>query len=154
MSMESAGFLTLVLGAWAGIVPFIGPIFGFSGDGTAAWTWSLSHTVLFLVPGAAAVFAGLLMMAEGLSNGRARRSILGFAGLLSAVCGAWLVIGPMAWPVLHGTAFFAGASALRELTYWVGYALGPGALLLALGAFVLGRPRGTIGTMATEIDPQ
>jgi hypothetical protein len=29
---------------------------------------------------------------------------------------------------------------MRELAYWIGYSLGPGTLLAALGAFVLGRP--------------
>jgi hypothetical protein len=143
MSIEMAGFVTLLLGAWAGVVAYIGPIFGFSGDGESSWTWNLSHSVLFLAPGGAAVLAGMLLMGEGRSSSPARRSILGFAGLLAAVCGAWLIIGPLAWPVLHGSRVFVGASALRELTYWIGYALGPGALLLGLGSFVLGRPRGS-----------
>ena len=141
LSIEMAGFLTLLLGAWGGIIPYVGPTFGFSADGAPSWTWNLAHSMLFLVPGAAAVVAGLLIMVEGLSTGPARRSVLGLAGLLAAICGAWFVIGPIAWPAVNGPAFFSGASAVRELEYWIGYSLGPGALLLACGAFVLGRPR-------------
>ena len=50
-------------------------------------------------------------------------------------------LGPLAWPALKGSVFFIGASPLKELEYWIGYSLGPGGLLLILGAFVLGRSR-------------
>jgi hypothetical protein len=139
LSLETAGFLTLLLGAWGGIVPFVGPIFGFSADGSSSWTWNLAHALLFLAPGATAVIAGLLIIAKGRSP---RRRSLVFCGLIAAAAGAWFVVGPLAWPVLEGTAYFhSGASALRELAYWIGYSLGTGGLLVALGSFVLGRPR-------------
>jgi hypothetical protein len=141
LSIETAGFSALLLGAWGGIVPFIGPILGFSADGSTSWTWNLAHALLFLVPGAAAAVAGLIIMIEGLSLSPARRSVLGIAGVLAALCGAWFVVGPLAWPALQEPAFYSGASALRELAYWIVYSLGPGGLLLALGAFVLGRPK-------------
>lgn len=139
-SIEAAGLLTLLLGAWGGIVAYIGPSFGFSADGSATWTWNLAHGLLFLVPGAGACIAGLLVMFEGLSTGPARRSLLTGGALLAGVCGAWFIVGSVAWPVLEGVAFFKSASPLLELAYWVGYALGTGGLLLALGAFALGRP--------------
>ena len=140
LSIEVAGFMTFLLGAWGGIVPFVAPLFGFSADGTGSWTWSLSHALLFLIPGAAGCLAGLVIMIEGLTGGPARRMMLAFGGLLAAVCGAWLIVGPLTWPVLEGRAFYVGAAPLRELAYWIGYSLGPGALLLAFGAFILGRP--------------
>jgi|GEM_PF-3418494 hypothetical protein len=34
--LRLAGLLTLLLGAWAGIVPFLGPSFGYSGDGAGS----------------------------------------------------------------------------------------------------------------------
>jgi hypothetical protein len=136
-SIETAGLLILLVGAWGGIVPFVGPLFGFSGDGSRSWTWNLPHALLSLAPGAAAVLAGLLVMAAG---GRLLRPGLKLGGLLAAVCGAWFVVGPVAWPVLEHTRVFVGAAPLREFAYWVGYSLGPGVLLAALGAFVLGRP--------------
>jgi hypothetical protein len=149
MSIETAGLFTLLLGAWAGIVSYIGPIFGFSGDGAGSWTWDLAHGLLFLAPGAAACLTGLLIMIEGLSTSRARRALLAMGGLVTIACGAWLVVGTLAWRALEGPAFFLGASPLRELEYWIGYSLGPGGLLLALGSFVLGRSR--VGSAA--IDP-
>jgi hypothetical protein len=142
VSIETAGLFTLVLGAWVAFVPFVGPLFDFSADGTSSWTWSLSHSLLFLVPGAVAFVAALMIIVEGISVGPARHAVLGVAGMIVAVCGAWIVVGPYAWQVLESTNFFvAGGSPLRELAYWIGYSVGPGGLLLALGAFVLGRPR-------------
>ena len=127
----TTGLGLILLGAWAAIVPFVGPTFGFSADGTGSWTWGLSHALLFLVPGAAAVIGGLLVMTGIPATVRA-------GGMLAALAGAWLIIGPVAWPVLEGSSFFSGASALGELSYWIGYSLGPGALLIGFGAFVTG----------------
>ena len=136
-SIELAGLLIVLVGAWGGIVPFVGPLFGYSADGSGSWTWNLSHTLLHAAPGAAAVFGGLVVM---LAGGRLSRSGLKLGGLLAALAGAWLVVGPVAWPVLEHTKVFMSASPLRQFDYWIGYALGPGTLLAALGAFVLGRP--------------
>lgn len=132
LETETAGLLVLLLGAWAGIVPYVAPVFGFSADGTGSWYWNLPHGLLFLVPGAAAFVAGLMIMAGG-------RLAKSSGGLLAAIAGAWLVVGPSAWLALHGAPLFVGASPLREFTYWIGYSLGPGGLLIGLGAFVLGR---------------
>jgi hypothetical protein len=136
-SIEMAGALILLVGAWGGIVPFVGPLFGFSGDGSRSWTWNLPHALLSLAPGAVAVAAGILVM---LAGGRLFRPGLKLGGLLAALCGAWFVVGPVAWPVLEHARVFVTASPQRELAYWIGYSLGPGTLLAALGAFVLGRP--------------
>ena len=50
--------------AWGGIIPYVGPAFGYSADGTGAWHWDLAHTVLALVPGAIGVIVGILILGE------------------------------------------------------------------------------------------
>ena len=137
-SIETAGLLIVLVGAWGGIVPFVGPLFGFSADGSAPWHWNLAHALLSLAPGAVAVSAGLLVMLAG--RAMYRPGGLLFGGLLAALCGAWFVVGPVAWPVFEHSTALAAHTPIWELTYRIGYSLGPGALLLALGAFVLGRP--------------
>lgn len=138
--LRFAGLLTLLLGAWAGIVPFLGPSFGYSADGAGSWHWSLSHALLWLAPGAASCLAGVVMM--GLfprATDRRGRLGSGFAGVLAIASGAWLVVGALAWPILHSSrAVFSPASSFREFTYQVGYSLGPGVLVSILGAFALG----------------
>lgn len=132
-----AGVLMLLLAAWAGLVPFIGPIWGWSADGTGSWTWTTAHAWLFVLPGAVALLGALLVL--GGVGRMASGSALG--GLLSMAAGAWLVVGPVAWPILNGNHFFGGYGTLLGFSYWIGYALGPGLLLAMLGGYVLGRPK-------------
>jgi hypothetical protein len=141
LSIEMAGLLTLLLGAWGGIVAYVGPTFSFSADGALSWTWNLAHSLLFLLPGAGACLAGLLILIAGTSTRTAAPVLVVVAALLALLSGAWFVVGPLAWPALKGSVFFIGASPLKELEYWIGYSLGPGGLLLILGAFALGRSR-------------
>jgi hypothetical protein len=138
MSIELVGLFTLLVGAWGACVPFVGPIFGYTADGTGSWDWTSAHAWLFLVPGAVAAVGGVFMMGGGATrHGAAVR----LGGLLAMVAGAWFVIGPIAWPVLQGASFYSGYSTLHEFSYWIGYSLGPGVLLAWFGAYALGRPR-------------
>ncbi|MGH9291556.1 MAG: hypothetical protein ACRD0B_02440 [Acidimicrobiales bacterium] len=139
-SVAMIGLLAMLFGAWGGIVPYVGPLFGFFGTGYPGWTWNLTHSLLFLVPGAAAVLMGLLTMTQGPSvSHRLPTTLPWFFGLVTALCGAWFVIGPLAWPVLEaGHHVFASASPLLELAYWVGYSLGPGVVLAILGGLTMG----------------
>jgi len=137
-SLGVAGFLIFLLGAWGGIVPFIGPTFGYSADSAGSWHWDLAHALLSVVPGAAACVVGLLIM-MGVTK-MSHLAVTGSAGLLAVIAGAWFVIGAVAWPVLYTVpSFFAPGTALTELEYFIGYFGGAGCLLIALGAFVLGR---------------
>src|SRR5580700_2688298 len=146
-----AGLVALLTSAWGGIVPFVGPLFGYSGDGSNAWHWSLPHAFLALVPGLAGALLGLLIVAEsrGIVVGKGRLS-LATAGTLLMVCGAWFAIGPLAWPVLSNSGtYFAASSHLRLLAYEVGYSIGVGLVLVVCGAFVDGwasrhQPRATV----------
>lgn len=134
-----AGLLIVVLGAWGGIVPFIGPTFGFSADGAGSWHWDLAHALLSLAPGAAACAAGLLIL-TGATTRMSHPFSSGLAGLLAILAGAWFVLGAVAWPVMYNVgSYFAPGTAMTELEYFVGYFGGAGCLLIALGAFVLGK---------------
>ncbi len=140
IGLGTAGVVAVLVSAWGGIVPFVGPIFGFSGDGSASWHWNLAHAVLALVPGAVGVLLGLFVIAEsrGVTVGKGRLS-LATAGTLLMICGAWFAIGPLAWPVIasNGT-YFAASTHLRLLEYELGYSIGVGLVLVMCGAFVDG----------------
>jgi hypothetical protein len=134
------GVVALLTSAWGGIVPYVGPLFGFSGDGTGSWYWNLPHAVLALIPGALGVFLGLVVIGEarGVVFGRGRIT-LAMAGTLLMVVGAWFAIGPFAWPVLASTGpYFVTGSHLRVLAYELGYSIGTGIVLVVCGAFVDG----------------
>lgn len=133
-----AGLVALIASAWGGIVPFVGPTFGFSADGSGSWYWDLSHALLALIPGVVGCLVGITLM--GYSAARSRTFLgLGLIGLLAVASGAWFAIGPLAWPVLYGSkAYFLTASPLHELAYIVGYALGPGLILAVVGGIAWG----------------
>jgi hypothetical protein len=135
-----AGLLAALVGAFGAIVPFAAPGLGYSADGAPSWYWDLPHVVLWLVPGTGAFLAGavVLLFLRPTRRGGGRVADTS-AGTLMMVCGAWFVIGPLAWPVLRNAAgVYVPASPLRELGYQTGYSLGPGAMLLLLGGLVAG----------------
>ena len=130
----------VVLGAWAGIIVFVGPVFGYSVDGSGSWHWSAAHGWLHFGPGVLAVVAGLAAL------GSIPRVIAGqrnhwaaVAGFFAIVSGAWLVVGPTAWPTMvSGAHVWLPASALRNLADQIGANLGPGVLLIFVGSLSLG----------------
>ena len=139
ISLGMVGFIALIVSAWGGIVPFVGPTFGFSADGAASWHWDLSHVVLALIPGALGCLAALTFLAPANATVTRRRLSLSTAGVIGIASGAWFVIGPLAWPVLVNThSYFVAATPLRALEYQVGYALGPGLILVMCSAFAMG----------------
>jgi hypothetical protein len=143
LAMLLAGIGAILVGAWAGIVSFIGPTFGYTLGSSAAWKMTSDHAYLQLAPGAAGVVAGLVFL--GFVPGRDRapfwRGVALVAGLLAAAAGAWLVIGPDAYTVVR----HVGANgrtlptrSLAGLVTQVGYYLGPGVLLAVFGGMALG----------------
>jgi hypothetical protein len=138
--LGTVGLLLIAMSAWGGIVPFLGPTFGYSADGTGSWHWSLTHAVVALVPGAVGVVLGLMVLgrARGIVVGRGRMG-LATAGLIVLAVGGWFAIAPWAWPVIDNTrAYFALASPLRYLANLAGSAVGPGLIVASCGAFFLG----------------
>jgi hypothetical protein len=140
VSLSAIGLLTIAISAWGGIVPYVGPAFGFSADGAGSWSWSMTHSVLALIPGALGVLIGFSFLARVPDDGIGRRKAsLGFAGLLAVACGAWFVLGPLAWRVIDNVGpYFVTTSPLRQLANQAGYALGPGLILAMCGAFAIG----------------
>ncbi len=139
LSLIIGGFLTLLISAWAGIVPYIGPTFGFSPDATGSWTWDEVHALGAAVPGAVGVAACLFIIVNARRpTGFLAPGILGTSGFLLFLCGAWLAVVPAVWPVLVGSYFHAASPSLT-LAYWLGLAVGPGVLLVAFGGFTMGR---------------
>jgi hypothetical protein len=133
-----ASFLAVLVSAWAGIVPYI---FGFSADGTSAWTWNSAHTYGALVPGAVGVIFSMLILASARRPAGTQSSgTLAGAGFVVFLCGAWLAVVPAVWPVVMAR-YFQAASPSMTLAHWLGYATGPGILLVAFGAYAMGRSR-------------
>ncbi len=140
------GMLIVLVGLWGGIVPFVGPTFGFSMGSTGAWTWTEGRGTLHVAPAIAAVVGGLILLASG---GRGRQRL---GGLLALVGGFWFVIGPSLQPLWATVAASGGGmthmggamaggshtSTTNQALQAIGYHYGVGAVIAALAAFGLG----------------
>ena len=86
-----SGILLILLGAWAGLAPFIGPYFEFAYTPQVdkTWKWTAARGYLEVAPGAVALLAGLMLIIT------ARRRTACTWALFAAVAGAWLAIGPV-----------------------------------------------------------
>jgi hypothetical protein len=130
-SRRTSGLLLVLLGAWGGIVPFVGPAFNYRMDATSSWTWTTAHWELNLAPGAACVIAGLVMLSG-------RRAHTALAGLLAAAAGAWFVLGPMFASMWLGPEQTRVASTdLGNAIQPLGYHYGLGVLIVFIAAAML-----------------
>ena len=139
------GIAVLFLGAWAAIVPYIGPLFGYpepAGANVPAWQWTAAHWQLHLAPGVVVVIGALLMLAAR------RTGSLGLGSLLALAGGAWLVLGPVfdaLWMPLNAggavtTPTTAAVSRWMQVLTPLGYHYGTGLLIAVLATFGLRRP--------------
>jgi hypothetical protein len=131
----ASGFLLILLGVWGGLVPFIGPYFDWAYTPNVEWTWTAARGWLEVLPGAATVLGGLILLGSG------NRATAMFGGWLTVLAGAWFVIGNLfAGPLGIGTVGDpVAASDTRRAFLEVTYFYGLGALIMFLGAVALGR---------------
>ncbi|MBV9594223.1 MAG: hypothetical protein JO147_10590 [Actinobacteria bacterium] len=85
------GIALVLLGAWAGLAPFVGPYmnFGYTPNPNETWNWTAGRGYLSVAVGAAAVLAGLILIAS------AHRLALLAAAWLGVAAGAWLIVGSL-----------------------------------------------------------
>lgn len=134
------GVLLILLGLWGGIAPFVGPYFHFGYTPDTHWYWSLGRLYFSVIPGAAALLGGLLVLVT-------RNRVVGIsAGLLGALGGAWFVVGvAFVTYVLKrsiavgGPIVPAGATPLHSYLEQIGLFTGVGLLILFLGSLAIGR---------------
>ncbi|GAB2472978.1 hypothetical protein [Jatrophihabitans fulvus] len=132
-----SGILLLVLGAWAALIPFIGPYLNLATNPSPndAWNWTSGRGLFQLLPGAVAALAGLILLLS------ASRMMTVTFSWIAAAAGAWIVIAPSIAPVLNvslggpdPSLGEKGRAAVELLQYW---AIG-GAILFVAGT-ALGR---------------
>jgi hypothetical protein len=140
------GLLLILLGAWGALVPFVGPYFKFAFTPDKAWAYNSGRLYLSIVPGAAAVLGGLLVLATR------NRAVGMFGGLLAAAGGAWFIAGQpivaialkrpsitAGVPVTRGGATVTGSTTIWQFLEMLGFFTAVGILIVFLGALALGR---------------
>lgn len=126
-----SGVLIALVGAWAALVPLVGPYFDFTVRDVDAWDWTADVFWLSVLPGAVAFISGVMLAGAG---SRATGAIWGWLALAS---GAWLLVGSSLWLLedVFGYMNLAETAAGEQ----IGFFYGPGAAITALSAFALGR---------------
>jgi hypothetical protein len=130
-----SGVALIVLGAWAAAVPFFGPYFDFAYGPNHTWEWTAARGWTEVLPGAIAVFAGLLLLMSS------HRVVAIVGAWLGAAAGAWLVVAPSLAATIDlnlGVPNPASSTGVRALEA-IAYFYGAGAAILLFGSVALGR---------------
>src|SRR5258707_2994915 len=74
-----SGVLLVLLGAWGGLIAFVGPYFHYAYTPDSAWSYTSGRLWLEVLPGAGALVGGLIALAS------ASRPVAMFGALLAAI---------------------------------------------------------------------
>jgi hypothetical protein len=137
-----SGLALLLLGAWGGLAPFIGPYFHLGFQPDKAWSYDMGRLYLVIAPGAVVLLCGLVVMITK------SRWLGGFSGLLAALGGLWFVLGRATMAFIGTTTTLSYARTvdspiaqssrgiiLTELVTFTGLGL----LIVFFGALAAGR---------------
>ncbi len=132
-----SGALLVLLGLWGGLIAFVGPYFHFAYTPGTSWTYTSGRLWLEILPGAATVLGGLILLASRV------RPVAMFGAWIAALGGAWFAVGRVLSPIwnAHGTVLLGTpiggtvTRALVELSYFTGL----GVIIVFLAALSLGR---------------
>jgi hypothetical protein len=129
------GLFLVILGAWGALIPFVGPHFNFAYTPDQDWAWSTARGWLEVLPGAATVLGGLLLILSG------NRITAMVGGWLAVLAGAWFVIGGQIAPMLGiGSAGDPIAVTERKrAALEISYFSGLGAVIVFVGAVAVAR---------------
>jgi hypothetical protein len=134
------GLALILLGAWAGLAPFVGPSlrFGFTPD--RAWAYTSGRLYLSALPGAIVLLAGLIVAMTR------SRSFGGFCAFVGALGGFWLIAGAALVKLLPASQAAAitvgtpiGATASVQVLTRLAFFTGTGGLIVFFAAVALGR---------------
>jgi hypothetical protein len=128
--------MLLVLGIWGGIIPFVGPYFGYAFGSHATWHYTANRLWLDILPAVAVIVGALIMLWAGHRVSGTLGSWLAMAG------GAWFAVGPAVRLLWNHAAGPIGAPLFghtRQMLELVGYFYGLGVVVVGLAAFAHGR---------------
>jgi hypothetical protein len=142
-----SGFLLILLGLWGALIPFIGPYFHYAYTPDKAWTYNTGRLWLELLPGAAVVLGGfLLMIARG-------RHIAMFGALLAGAAGAWFTLGTVLSPLWNDHVTMGGSPASATVYMRIMEQIGFFTALGVVIVFVAGAALGRIASVTSGIAP-
>jgi hypothetical protein len=132
-----SGMLLILLGAWGGLIPFIGPYFHYAYTPATTWTYSSGRMWLEVLPGAVTLVGGLIVLASR------SRPLAVAGGWLAALGGGWFAVGGVLAPLWmrDGTAAAGtpvGGTAVR-IAEQIGFFAGLSVAIVFMAALAIGR---------------
>src|SRR5258708_5743511 len=130
-----SGVLLVLLGAWGGLIAFIGRYFHYAYPPDSAWSYTSGRLWLEVLPGAGALAGGLIALAS------ASRPVAMFGAWLAAISGAWFALGAVIghWAVAGLTAGTPVGGTLTRVVEQIGFFTGLGVVIVFLAALALRR---------------
>lgn len=135
-----SGLALMLLGAWGGLMLFIGPYFHFGYVPDKTWVYDTGRLYAAIVPGGVALLAGLVVLATR------SRWFAATCALIAALAGAWFVVGRAVLDIAtsNPNAYAVGApinasSLHRAVATNLATFTGVGLLIVLFAALALGR---------------
>lgn len=131
-----SGVLLVLLGLWGGLVPFIGPSLHYAYTPDKVWTVTSGRIWLEVVPAAAAIVGGIVLLMSKLRPGGL------FGASLAVLSGAWFALGSvivrfwMRTPPAQGVPV---GGAVARAAEQIGFFSGLGVVIVCVAAFAVGR---------------
>lgn len=126
----ASGLALILLGVWTGIIHFVGPYFDYQASSAGAWEFTWDRLWFGIIPGIAAIIAGIMLAA---AHDRATGSLGAWIGLAA---GVWIVVCLTLAGLWQTTGMAAPSMTVPEQ---IGIFYGLGAVITAIAAFAAGR---------------
>ena len=131
-----SGLVLILLGAWGALVPFVGPYFHYAYTPDKAWIYTTGRLWLEILPGAATVLGGLIVLIS------ASRPLAHFGAWLAALGGAWFALGSVIGPTWSGMNMNPGTPVggpVDRALEQIGFFTGLGVVIVLVAGMALGR---------------
>jgi hypothetical protein len=131
-----SGTLLVLLGIWAGLIPFIGPYFGYAYTPDSAWTYTTGRFWLDILPAVVTLIGGLMLLIS------AMRPVAILGAWLAAISGAWFIVGgtlAALWASGGPAQGTPVGGTLARTVEQIGFYTGLGVAVLFLAAVAAGR---------------
>jgi hypothetical protein len=132
----ASGLLLMLLGAWGGLVPFVGPYFHYAYTPDSAWQLNNGRIWLEILPAVAVLLGGLVLAMSKL------RPAGMFGAWLAAIGGAWFAVGTVLaalWTTKLPAQGTPVGGTVARVTEQVGFFTGLGIVIVFVAAVSLGR---------------
>jgi hypothetical protein len=130
-----SGVLLVLLGIWGAVIPFVGPYFHYAYTPNRTWDYTSGRLWLEVLPGAAVLLGGLVVL------GSRHRLVAVLGSWLAAAGGAWFAVGGLVaarWTSLPSAGTPTGGPT-RMVVEQLGFFTGLGVLIAFLAGIAMGR---------------